>query len=439
MTDQWPSQSGLLEDVRIHTCGAAADAAKAFHAEAFTIGRDIAFAPGRFAPETVEGRRLLGHELAHVDQQRGETPRLQCKGEEEVPRYLYGLHMRLREHVDKRVKFWADEFGPLGALQSKYGISPLREDAILDIPAIDWEHPFAGAVESIRRFDFTTVDPAAIASPEPPRQFQLHSTLAGGYELMDVIGDGRVLVARDGIGYVFDEHVFAFLFGQEFPELFKEMEAPSIYIHEHPGRMLALKFGMEFIPAATAFMLGFPEFEMLAGGAPLVGWESEGAAAFELEALPSIVSEDIASGANVLEALNTTAGGRGFSFRLTFASEEAWIYDGRMIRVVNTPAGPRAFYRHTGRGGDFFMGAQVGDWVPFDGFQPDPGGAIFVKPFDTFEPSTPLTLYRWGTEENQAIGMWIRAQPEAPAVDVGEAWGLIQKRLQELGVPLRYP
>jgi hypothetical protein len=39
-------------------------------ATAFTIGTDIYFAPGRFQPDTVQGKQLLGHELAHVIQQR---------------------------------------------------------------------------------------------------------------------------------------------------------------------------------------------------------------------------------------------------------------------------------------------------------------------------------------------------------------------------------
>jgi hypothetical protein len=37
---------------------------------AFTKGTDIYFAPGRFRPDTVQGKQLLGHELAHVVQQR---------------------------------------------------------------------------------------------------------------------------------------------------------------------------------------------------------------------------------------------------------------------------------------------------------------------------------------------------------------------------------
>lgn len=37
---------------------------------AFTIGTDIYFAPGRYQPDSIHGQQLLGHELAHVVQQR---------------------------------------------------------------------------------------------------------------------------------------------------------------------------------------------------------------------------------------------------------------------------------------------------------------------------------------------------------------------------------
>ena len=55
--------------VRIHDDAAAARAADSVDAEAFTHGNDIAFAAGRFAPDTPDGRSLLAHELAHTVQQ----------------------------------------------------------------------------------------------------------------------------------------------------------------------------------------------------------------------------------------------------------------------------------------------------------------------------------------------------------------------------------
>ena len=38
---------------------------------AYTTGDDIHFAPGQFDPHTDNGREMIGHELAHVVQQRG--------------------------------------------------------------------------------------------------------------------------------------------------------------------------------------------------------------------------------------------------------------------------------------------------------------------------------------------------------------------------------
>jgi hypothetical protein len=55
--------------VRVHTDGAAAESAGALGAEAYTLGSDIVFAQGRYAPRAESGRELLAHELAHVVQQ----------------------------------------------------------------------------------------------------------------------------------------------------------------------------------------------------------------------------------------------------------------------------------------------------------------------------------------------------------------------------------
>ena len=58
-----------FSQVRVHADADAAHSARALDAQAYTVGRDIVFGAGRFAPETREGRRLLAHELTHVVQQ----------------------------------------------------------------------------------------------------------------------------------------------------------------------------------------------------------------------------------------------------------------------------------------------------------------------------------------------------------------------------------
>ncbi|HEX5085212.1 MAG TPA: DUF4157 domain-containing protein [Blastocatellia bacterium] len=60
-----------FSDVRVHNSGTAAALAQSVNARAFTVGRDIVFDSGQYAPHTDEGRRLLAHELAHTIQQSG--------------------------------------------------------------------------------------------------------------------------------------------------------------------------------------------------------------------------------------------------------------------------------------------------------------------------------------------------------------------------------
>lgn len=57
--------------VRVHTGARAADSARAVNALAYTVGSDVVFGHGRYAPHTGEGRRLLAHELTHTIQQGG--------------------------------------------------------------------------------------------------------------------------------------------------------------------------------------------------------------------------------------------------------------------------------------------------------------------------------------------------------------------------------
>ena len=57
--------------VRIHRDAPAAAAAEAIGARAFTFGDHVAFGAGEFQPATLQGQRLLAHELTHVLQQTG--------------------------------------------------------------------------------------------------------------------------------------------------------------------------------------------------------------------------------------------------------------------------------------------------------------------------------------------------------------------------------
>ncbi|HEX8696570.1 MAG TPA: DUF4157 domain-containing protein [Longimicrobium sp.] len=64
-----PRLGAELGGVRVHSGPAASAAARSIRARAFTVGSDVVFGAGEYAPGTRAGTRLLAHELAHVAQQ----------------------------------------------------------------------------------------------------------------------------------------------------------------------------------------------------------------------------------------------------------------------------------------------------------------------------------------------------------------------------------
>lgn len=62
-----------FEQVRVHTGTKAAESASAVGALAYTVGQNVVFGEGQYAPETENGRMILAHELAHTIQQGGDA------------------------------------------------------------------------------------------------------------------------------------------------------------------------------------------------------------------------------------------------------------------------------------------------------------------------------------------------------------------------------
>jgi hypothetical protein len=71
-----------FSDVRVHTGGLAARSAQAVGAQAYTLGKDVVFGEGKYAPHTDVGRLLIAHELTHVMQQRSGALRLDRREDE---------------------------------------------------------------------------------------------------------------------------------------------------------------------------------------------------------------------------------------------------------------------------------------------------------------------------------------------------------------------
>ncbi len=119
---------------------------------------------------------------------------------------------------------------------------------------------------------------------------------------------------------------------------------------------------------------------------------------------------------------------------VSLRSSRIWHFDGRDVVIVDTPRGPLAFYRRTGWGslGERGRGgAQKGDWAPFEGFY----AGQLVKPEDLGEGS----LRRWSTAEHREIAQWLKSLNLPKGEDVGDAWSVIQRNLEDAGVTVRYP
>ena len=72
--------------VRVHSDATAEQSAQDLNASAYTVGHDIVFGAGQFAPGTNEGRRLIAHELTHVVQQESSLSAGSLQRQERRPR-----------------------------------------------------------------------------------------------------------------------------------------------------------------------------------------------------------------------------------------------------------------------------------------------------------------------------------------------------------------
>jgi 3D (Asp-Asp-Asp) domain-containing protein len=68
--------------VRVHADAQAAASVRDVRADAYTVGRHVAFGSGRYRPGTPFGDAILAHELAHVIQQDGREQSVAIKGED---------------------------------------------------------------------------------------------------------------------------------------------------------------------------------------------------------------------------------------------------------------------------------------------------------------------------------------------------------------------
>jgi hypothetical protein len=126
-----------FSQVRVHVGDRAAESVQSIEALAYTVGPHIAFASGRYAPDSDRGRRLLAHELVHTVQQ----------GHSRIQRHPDSIHQGEVGLVDNPEEFEDKESGPTevaGLTQSMIQRSATWKGATVHETLNPAETPFGG-------------------------------------------------------------------------------------------------------------------------------------------------------------------------------------------------------------------------------------------------------------------------------------------------------
>lgn len=129
-----------FSQVRLHKGAAAGEMARDAHAAAFTVGRDIVFGDGSYAPETDSGKKLLAHELTHVVQQRAVNAPILARADPQVA----GIEMNIGAAPRTGLQFW-----PTNVSDTRVG--PVSAQAGMMAGGPNQLHAIIGENETIRR------------------------------------------------------------------------------------------------------------------------------------------------------------------------------------------------------------------------------------------------------------------------------------------------
>lgn len=157
-----------FSNVRIHTDTRAAEVAQAVNARAFTLGNNVVFGEGEYAPETSSGKLLIAHELTHTIQQGTDLKR-----EPKFNRLLTAPMQIARQGVPNA-----------GAQPPPCPVAPLTSITDPDALAMEggatviWNHTSPGLQTAANRLvDLINAEPggsANITSAYRPQAYQSH-------------------------------------------------------------------------------------------------------------------------------------------------------------------------------------------------------------------------------------------------------------------------
>jgi hypothetical protein len=201
-----------FSQVRVHTDSLAAESAREISAHAYTVGSDIAFAAGRYQPETQAGRQLLAHELAHTVQQSGlqrrasdlavdvaPDSRLEYEAESAARAVASGhsapaLAARAPGPVVSRA---AGDIttAPATAPKKKPFISSAGTHQVIPTGLATLETDNKGNTDTLREFE---VEPFFLPATKGPAAFAIYDSMAKGGSLestLELTGTGKTKTA----------------------------------------------------------------------------------------------------------------------------------------------------------------------------------------------------------------------------------------------------
>jgi hypothetical protein len=165
-----------LNHVRVHADAYAQESARAVNALAYTVGPNIAFASGQYAPYVSEGRRLIAHELTHVVQQELGGPRPDARHEGEATNAAQTISAGRKAVI---------------SVGSAIGLARVQDPALS--VALSWDELFGKVVSDQRAFLFTrpaeannpAVDPAGVGRGVGPDRTKRGLEVLAAIQIVD--------------------------------------------------------------------------------------------------------------------------------------------------------------------------------------------------------------------------------------------------------------
>lgn len=172
-----------FSQVRVHTDEQAAESAQAVNALAYTVGRDVVFGTGQYAPGTSGGRRLMAHQLTHVVQQGVSLSK--------------GLRVSHPEDIaEKEAEAIAQR------MSQEESLSSVQKIGDMGIQRIGLDLPHASAISSKNEISVRSQAPVTIARKSPTRESNLPSeeksrTIVSSYHPEENVPQGGVETIKD--------------------------------------------------------------------------------------------------------------------------------------------------------------------------------------------------------------------------------------------------